>query len=51
MDLILASGQTVSEGVQVMDGLEAGYRHGPLGHAAFRASLQRVLALRASLPA
>ncbi len=50
MDLILASGQAVSEGVQVMDGLEDGYRDGPLSHAAFRASLQRILALRASLP-
>ena len=50
MDLILASGQAVSEGDQVMDGLEAGYRDGPLSRAAFRASLQRILALRASLP-
>jgi beta-N-acetylhexosaminidase len=49
MDLILAAGQNVPEGVQAMDGLEAGYRSGTLGHPAFQASVQRVLALRASL--
>jgi beta-N-acetylhexosaminidase len=51
MDLILAAGQNVPEGVQAMDGLEAGYRSGTLGHPAFQASVQRVLALRASLHA
>jgi beta-N-acetylhexosaminidase len=51
MDLILAAGQNVPEGVQAMDGLEAGYRSGTLGHPAFQAAVQRVLALRASLHA
>jgi beta-N-acetylhexosaminidase len=51
MDLILAADQDVTQGVQAMDGLESGYRHGTLGHAAFRASLRRILALRAGLPA
>jgi beta-N-acetylhexosaminidase len=50
MDLILASGQNVTEGNQAASGLETGYRNGTLGHAAFQASVARILALRASLP-
>jgi len=49
MDLVLCSGQDVSEGEQAAAGLEAGYRDGQLGRSAFLAALQRVLALRASL--
>ncbi len=50
MDLILCSAQTVGEGEEAMSGLASGYRDGTLSHAAFKASLQRTLALRASLP-
>jgi beta-N-acetylhexosaminidase len=49
MDLLLCSGQTVSEGDQAVDGLVQAYRDGTLQHAAFRASLRRILALRAGL--
>ena len=49
MDLILCSGQTVGEGQEAMSGLASSYRDGTLSHAAFKASLQRILALRASL--
>jgi beta-N-acetylhexosaminidase len=50
MDLILCSVQNVTEGEQATAGLEAGYRDGSLGKQAFTAALQRVLALRESLP-
>jgi beta-N-acetylhexosaminidase len=49
MDLILCSGQNVADGDGAMDGLASGYRAGTLGHAAFTASLRRILALRAGL--
>jgi beta-N-acetylhexosaminidase len=50
MDLILCSAQTAGEGEEAMSGLASGYRDDTLSHAAFKASLQRILALRASLP-
>jgi beta-N-acetylhexosaminidase len=50
MDLILCSVQNVAEGEQATAGLEEGYRDGKLGKQAFTAALQRVLALRGSLP-
>jgi hypothetical protein len=50
MDLILCSVQNVGEGEQATAGLEDGYRDGELGKQAFTAALQRVLALRESLP-
>ncbi len=50
MDLILCSVQNVSEGEQATVGLEDGYRDGNLGKQAITAALQRVLALRKSLP-
>ena len=50
MDLILCSVQNVGEGEQATVGLEDGYRDGELGKQAFAAALQRVLALRESLP-
>jgi beta-N-acetylhexosaminidase len=50
MDLILCSAQNVSEGQQATVGLADGYRDGKLGKQAFTAALQRVLALRESLP-
>ncbi len=49
MDLLLCSEQNFTEGEQAATGLENGYRDGQLGHTAFTAALQRVLALRASL--
>ena len=50
MDLILCSVQNVGEGEQATVGLEDGYRDGKLGKQAFAEALQRVLALRESLP-
>jgi beta-N-acetylhexosaminidase len=50
MDLILCSVQNVTEGEQATAGLEEGYRDGSLGKQAFTTALQRVLALRESLP-
>jgi beta-N-acetylhexosaminidase len=49
MDLILCSGQKVSEGDEAAAGLASGDRDGTLRRAAATASLQRILALRASL--
>ena len=49
MDLLLCSGQRIGEGEQAMRGLSSGYGNGTLSHAAFKASLRRVLALRAAL--
>jgi beta-N-acetylhexosaminidase len=49
MDLLLCSGETVSQGEQARLGLLAGYRDGRLSHQSFQASVRRVLALRASL--
>jgi beta-N-acetylhexosaminidase len=50
MDLILCSVQSVTEGEQATAGIEDGYRDGKLGKQAFTTALQRVLALRESLP-
>ncbi len=50
MDLILCSVQNVTEGEQATAGLEEGYRDGSLGKQAFTTALQRVLALRESVP-
>jgi beta-N-acetylhexosaminidase len=49
MDLILCSAQRQGQGDQARLALSKGYRHGTLNQAAFRAAVQRVLALRASL--
>jgi beta-N-acetylhexosaminidase len=49
MDLILCSAQNVGEGKQASAGLESGYSDGKLAKAAYTASVERVLALRASL--
>jgi hypothetical protein len=49
MDLILCAAQRPAQGDQARIGLTEAYRHGTLGRAAFQASVQRVLALRASL--
>lgn len=51
MDLMLCSGQRAGEGVQALNALENGYRNGQLNQAAFRASVARILALRATLHA
>jgi len=49
MDLILCSEKNFTEGQQAAAALEAGYRDGRLGHAAFTEAVGRVLTLRASL--
>jgi len=50
MDLMLASGQNVTEGQEAAGELAAAYRGGTLGARAFLASVNRVIALRKSLP-
>ena len=49
MDLILCSAQRQGEGHQARIALSKGYEHATLNQAAFRAAVQRVLGLRASL--
>jgi len=49
MDLILCSAQRPGQGYQARIALSKDYRHGGLDQAAFRAAVQRILALRASL--
>jgi beta-N-acetylhexosaminidase len=49
MDLILASAQNVTQGQQARGELAAAYNNGTLGHQAFLASVNRVIALRQSL--
>ena len=49
MDLILASAQNVTQGQQARGELAAAYSKGILGHQAFLASVNRVIALRKSL--
>jgi len=49
MDLILCSAQRPGQGYQARIALSRDYRHGGLDQAAFRAAMQRILALRASL--
>src|SRR5690348_9979194 len=49
MDLILCSAQQPGQGYQARIALSKDYGHGSLDQAAFRAAVQRILALRASL--
>jgi beta-N-acetylhexosaminidase len=49
MDLLLCSQQTDTEGEQARIALADSYSRGSLGHPAFTAALDRILALRASL--
>jgi beta-N-acetylhexosaminidase len=49
MDLILCSAQQAAQGNQARIALSEGYQRGKLNQAAFRAAVQRVLALRSSL--
>jgi len=49
MDLILCSAQQPGQGDQARIALSRGYQAGSLDQAAFRAAVQRILALRASL--
>ena len=49
MDLILASSQNVTQGQQARGELAAAYSNGALGHQAFLASVNRVIALRKAL--
>jgi beta-N-acetylhexosaminidase len=48
MQLILAS-DSLSQGIQCLDALDSGYKHGRLPPAAFRATVLQILTLRASL--
>ena len=50
MDLILCSAQQAAQGNQARIALAEGYQRGKLNQAAFRAAVQRVLALRSGLP-
>jgi beta-N-acetylhexosaminidase len=50
MDLILCSAQQATEGEQARIALQNGYQGGTLNQATFQAALQRVLALKSSLP-
>lgn len=49
MDLILCSAQQPGQGYQARIALSRDYRHGSLDQAAFRAAVERILMLRASL--
>jgi beta-N-acetylhexosaminidase len=49
MDLMLASAQNITEGQQARGELAAAYSKGTLNHAAFLASVNRVIALRQAL--
>ncbi|HET7247647.1 MAG TPA: glycoside hydrolase family 3 N-terminal domain-containing protein [Streptosporangiaceae bacterium] len=49
MDLILCSAQRPGQGYQARIALSKAYRHGSMDTAAFRAAVQRILTLRASL--
>jgi beta-N-acetylhexosaminidase len=51
MELILAAGETPTEGEQTLDGLETGYGDGKLAKSTFQAAVAQILALRQSLPA
>jgi beta-N-acetylhexosaminidase len=51
MDLLLFSGQNIAEGTTGLNGLTSALRSGKLGRPAFLASVNRVMALRASLGA
>jgi beta-N-acetylhexosaminidase len=50
MDLILCADGSGAEGTAAMDGLRTAYHDGALGHAAFRAAITRIIALRRGLP-
>jgi beta-N-acetylhexosaminidase len=49
MDLLLCASQHNGEGIQALNALAAGYGDGTLDQTAFQASVQRIIALRASL--
>ena len=50
MDLILCADGSSAEGAAATDGLRAAYDDGVLNHAAFRAAVTRIIALRRGLP-
>jgi beta-N-acetylhexosaminidase len=50
MQLILSAAQTVTEGQNVLSGLEAGFNNGSLNQAVFRADVAQILTLRSGLP-
>ncbi len=49
MDLLLCAAGNPNEGVSAMKSLAAGYRSKALNNASFKAAVERILALRASL--
>jgi len=50
MDLLLCSVQNPSQGIDAVTALTGAYRDGSLNRAKFRVSVQRIIALRKSLP-
>jgi beta-N-acetylhexosaminidase len=50
MDVILSAGQSSTEGVQCLQGLEGGFTSGKLGATAFRSIVTQILTLRHGLP-
>jgi len=50
MDLILCANGSAAEGTAAMNGMRTAYHDGALGHAAFRAAVTRIIALRRGLP-
>jgi beta-N-acetylhexosaminidase len=50
MDLLLCSEGSVSEGTSALDSIEFDFNHHSLNATAFKASVARIIALRASLP-
>ena len=50
LDLILCADGSGAEGTAAMDGLRTAYHDGAQGHAAFRAAVTRIIALRRGLP-
>ncbi len=49
MDLILCAAGHVAEGAKAREGLKSSYLDGTLSKTAFRAAVQRVIALRSGL--
>jgi beta-N-acetylhexosaminidase len=49
MDLLLCSGQSVSEGTSALNSIEFDYNHHSLNATAFKAAVARIIALRAAL--
>jgi beta-N-acetylhexosaminidase len=50
MQLILSAAQTVTEGQNVLAGLQTGFNNGSLSQSVFRADVAQILTLRSGLP-